>query len=292
MIRFPPEKILVACDLSDVSRTAWRHASALAARCGAALEVVYVEPWDIGVDALPPPEPTPAHLAALRAEVRAVVGSGAKVTVLNGDPADRILDWARRHRPDLIVVGTHGRKGLKLALLGSVAETIIRSSPVPVLAARGPVRAIRAILAPVNFTAYSDYGFAYAAAAAAALRARLKVLHVTDDPVWSGNLGYRLSVLLKRLPARVLSACRPSTLTAVGEAVPGILKARRGQDWIVLVTHEKSLIKDAFFGTTLEQVLRRSPVPVLSVPAPARPLFALKVSGGRSEAREKSLTLR
>lgn len=285
MIRFPPKKILVAHDLSDVSRTAWRHASALAARCGAALEVVYVEPWQAGVELMPPPVLTPAGARALRAKVRAQIGEGPRIAILNGDPAQRILGLARQRRPDMIVVGTHGRKGLGRVVLGSTAEAVIRSSPVPVLAARGTPRAIRSILAPVNFTPYAEYGFAYAAAAAAVLSARLKALHVTDDPVWSGNLQYRLSNLVHRLPPKVLKGCRPETESAVGGAVQGILKARRGQDWIVLVAHGKSLIKDAFFGTTLEQVLRRSSIPVLAVPVPSRALHALRVAGGGSPAR-------
>lgn len=284
MIRFPPKRILVAYDLTDVSRTAWRHAAALAEACGAALEVVYVEPWQAGVDLMPPPVLTPSGARELRAQVRAEIGEGPRISILHGDPALRVVELAQRDRPDLIVVGTHGRKGLRRMMLGSTAEAVIRTSPVPVLAARGKVRGIRSILAPVNFTPYSEYGLQYAAAAAASLSAGLKVLHVTDDPVWSGNVGFRLSRLVHRLPGEVRKACRPVTESAVGEAVNGILKAKRGQDWVVLVAHGKSLIKDAFFGTTLEQVLRRSSVPVLSVPVPDRVLHALRVGeGARAE---------
>ncbi|MDP3542319.1 MAG: universal stress protein [Elusimicrobiota bacterium] len=291
MIRFPPKKILVAYDLSDVSRTAWKHAAALGKECGAALEVVYVEPWQGGVDVMPPTTLTPAGVAELRGAISAKVGEGVKVNVLHGDPARRIIAHARLHRPDMIVVGTRGRKGLKRALLGSTAEAVIRSSPVPVLAARGSVRDIRSILAPVNFTPYAEHGFAYAAAAAAVLSAQLKVLHVTDDPVWSGNLQYRLSNLIHRLPGELRKRCRAQSQAAVGGAVKGILKAMRGQDWIVLVAHRKSLLKDAFLGTTLEQVLRRSTIPVLAVPLAHRAAHLL-VAGGKTAGRERSLSLK
>ncbi|MBI2387127.1 MAG: universal stress protein [Elusimicrobia bacterium] len=288
MIRFPPKRILVAYDLTDVSRTAWRHASALAEACGASLEAVYVEPWQAGVDLMPPPVLTPAGAREMRAQIRAEIGEGVKISVLHGDPALRIVELAKLGHPDMIVVGTHGRKGLRRVMLGSTAEAVIRTSPVPVLAARGKVRPIRSILAPVNFTPYSEYGLQYAAAAAASLAAGLKVLHVTDDPIWSGNVGFRLSRLVDRLPAEVRKACRPETASAVGPAVKGILKAKRGQDWVILVAHGKSLIKDAFFGTTLEQVLRRSSIPVLSVPVPGRMLHALRVAeGARPEKSSK-----
>lgn len=281
MIRFPPKKILVAYDLSDASRMAWRHAAALAADCGADLEVIYVEPWLVGGDLMPPPGLTAEGVRALRAEIRDNVGEGAKITILHGDPARCILNAARQHRPDLIVVGTRARKGLELALLGSTAEAVIRSAAVPVLAARGKVGTVRSILAPVNFTAYSEHGFRYAAAASAVLGARLKVLHVTDDPIWSGNVRHRLSILIERLPDVVRRSSRPFSEAVVGDAVNGMLTACKGQDWIVLVSHRKSLIKDAFFGTTLEQVLHRSSIPVLSVPAPRAGAFKEPVGAGR-----------
>lgn len=269
MIRFPPKTILVGYDLSDASRTAWKHAHALAAGCGATLEAVYVEPWQAGYELPPPPGLTPAQEQALRARIAAEIGPDARLTILSGDPARRILNLARRLRPDLIVLGTRGRKGLKRALLGSTVERVIRDSRAPVLVARGRYRPVRSVLAPVNFTPYSEYGFAYAAAAAAGLSAGLKVLHVTDDPIWSGNRHRRLSALIRRLPEEVRRTCRPVSEAALGRTVKGILKARRGQDWIVLVAHQKSVIGDAFFGTTLEQVLRRSSIPVLSVPVPS-----------------------
>lgn len=53
-----------------------------------------------------------------------------------GAPADQILAAARKVRADLLVLGTHGRRGLSHAILGSVAERIVRESAVPVLTAR------------------------------------------------------------------------------------------------------------------------------------------------------------
>jgi nucleotide-binding universal stress UspA family protein len=59
---------------------------------------------------------------------------------LSGRVADFILDEARKWRADLIVMGTHGRRGISHALLGSAAETVVRSAPVPVLLVRAPKR--------------------------------------------------------------------------------------------------------------------------------------------------------
>jgi universal stress protein A len=55
--------------------------------------------------------------------------------VTSGDPAEQVLNAARSLEADLIVMGTHGRRGLSHLVLGSVAERVIRESPVPVLTA-------------------------------------------------------------------------------------------------------------------------------------------------------------
>ncbi len=266
MNRFQPKSVVVGYDHSEASRAAWKHAAALSDTFGAELHIVYVEPWHAGVDMMPPPDLTPERVRSIRARIAKTVGPKAEIVILHGDPAERILSYARRRRADLIVVGTHGRTGLKRALLGSVAEAVISAAVVPVLASRGPVRPIRSILAPVNFTNYSEHGLRLAAEAAVALGAELTALHVTDDPIWSGNLHFRLDRMLSHLPPAVREACRAKPEVRLGEAAAGILNARRGHDWIVMVAHEKSMLKDAFFGTTLEQVLRRSTVPVLSLP--------------------------
>jgi len=53
--------------------------------------------------------------------------------VISGDPAERVLETARGLEADLIVMGTHGRRGLSHLVLGSVAERVVRESLVPVL---------------------------------------------------------------------------------------------------------------------------------------------------------------
>ena len=60
---------------------------------------------------------------------------------LAGRVADLILNEAQKWRADVIVMGTHGRRGISHAILGSDAETVVRSSPVPVLLVRGKTAA-------------------------------------------------------------------------------------------------------------------------------------------------------
>jgi nucleotide-binding universal stress UspA family protein len=67
-------------------------------------------------------------------------GVRARAIVRIGSPVGEIVENARRERADLIVMGTHGRTGVKHVLLGSVAEGVLRRAPCPVLVARGQPR--------------------------------------------------------------------------------------------------------------------------------------------------------
>jgi nucleotide-binding universal stress UspA family protein len=71
--------------------------------------------------------------------VRKLCASGVRTTgvLRTGIPSEQILLAAEQVKADLIVVGTHGRRGISHALLGSVAERVVRMSPVPVLTVRG-----------------------------------------------------------------------------------------------------------------------------------------------------------
>jgi nucleotide-binding universal stress UspA family protein len=76
-------------------------------------------------------------LAAELARVRARVPSATSV-LRQGYPVDQILSVLDSEHADLLVLGTHGRRGLPRALLGSVAEKLVRLAPVPVLTAHAP----------------------------------------------------------------------------------------------------------------------------------------------------------
>ena len=59
--------------------------------------------------------------------------SACKIKVVHGDPAQEILNYIPSEEIDLVVMGTHGRKGLDWILFGSVADNVIKMSPAPVL---------------------------------------------------------------------------------------------------------------------------------------------------------------
>ncbi len=142
-------RILCATDFSRTSRKALDTAIGLAKTNGAALSILYAyvpivplvpeqyieaRTWD-RVDA-----ETRRWLEGQLAKTAVHAkksGVRASALMVTGDPASQIVRAARARRFDLIVVGTHGRRGVSKFFLGSVAERVIATAPCPVLTVRG-----------------------------------------------------------------------------------------------------------------------------------------------------------
>jgi universal stress protein A len=140
-----PKNILVPTDLSEGAEQALDYACELARTLGAQVHLLNV----IGIPALGVPELGVALTASMIDEL--VVGNqdaldrlartrGAaqlgQVMVRTGDARDVINQTAKELGADLIVMGTHGRRGISRALLGSVAENVVRTAPCAVLTVR------------------------------------------------------------------------------------------------------------------------------------------------------------
>jgi nucleotide-binding universal stress UspA family protein len=146
------KEILVPIDFSDCSRKALRYAIPLAKEHKAAITVAYVVPaisaafgeygaFDAAAITKEMRERAERDLATLVVdEVRGVVA--ADTIVRTGSPAQEIIAIAKRLPADMIVLSTHGRTGLKHALLGSVTERVVRHAPCPVLVVRESERDI------------------------------------------------------------------------------------------------------------------------------------------------------
>lgn len=134
--------ILVATDFSPFSDQAIRAALALARHFGATLHLLHV------VHHAPERAAALDRLGAL-AEAQAD-GVPFTASVAWGRPAPEIVRYAAREQMDLIVVGTHGRTGLAHAIMGSVAEAVVRTAPCQVLTIRLHVGARESLAQPAQ----------------------------------------------------------------------------------------------------------------------------------------------
>jgi nucleotide-binding universal stress UspA family protein len=137
--------VLVPLDFEEPSQEALEVALTLAVTFDAKLTVLHA--WDLpvysyaGLSYLPPDVATVVEEAAETSLASAMalvikILPRAKSVLVRGRPDVETLDAAARLKVDLIVMGTHGRRGVSRMLLGSVAEKVVRSSPVPVLTIR------------------------------------------------------------------------------------------------------------------------------------------------------------
>ena len=260
----PARRILVPVDLSHIGVLAWRWARTLA-KGGAHLEALYVhETPATPVLGLPAVSLSAAGRARLLARMRKAYPGGA-VRVEQGDPAVAVCRRARGF--DLVVMGSHARRGLDRALLGSVCEAVVRDAPVPVLSVKSGPRKVSSVLAPVNAEPYSRKGLLLAAQAAEALGATLTVLYVSEDGMRGPNPRFFLNGMLSRLPEGLAKAVRPRLVLRTGNILVEILKESRRHGLTVVTAHRKSLLRDLVLGTTAERVLRHAKHPVLSAPS-------------------------
>lgn len=134
------ERILFPTDFSVASDHCLVQASALAHDAGAWLLILHVREPDLskpGASASRTIEPSEDDvMAMLRAVVPRMDHIPHEHLLAIGSPAEEIVRVAAEQAVDLIIMGTHGRTGARRLLLGSVAESVVRCAPCPVLTLR------------------------------------------------------------------------------------------------------------------------------------------------------------
>lgn len=298
------QKLLVPVDFSEGSRLALREALGLAAREGAALTVVHavsqlpaygletgfaggtlVETYEERMR-----QTAGKELSQLLAEFEQAGSPPTEVTteIRYGSPGMQISEAIAEHEPDLVVLSTHGRSGISRAVVGSVAESIIRHSPVPVLALRPglPVSSVDAKC--ILFTTDGSEGAAQAAPWARgwadACNSELVALWVVEDPVsvplmdWSLFPEVREETVYQELEALARHTAKESLSQILGDKVeyhvrhgsPSVeisAEAASGKhDLLVMATHGRSGVKRLVLGSVAERVLRETAIPMLLVP--------------------------
>jgi nucleotide-binding universal stress UspA family protein len=138
-------KILCAVDFSQSSRVALEDAADLAKRLGAELTLIHVRELPLPMDeaalserdlAVADAREIQGKLETWRAEAARLAERPVEVILVHGASGLEIVETARRGDYDVVVTGSHSRKGIRRVLLGSVAERIVREAPCTVLVAR------------------------------------------------------------------------------------------------------------------------------------------------------------
>lgn len=223
------------------------------------------------------------HVQTLEAEAQAV-NLEVMTSVLHGIPAEEIVAYARTYNAGAIVMGTAGRSGVVKRILGSVADKVIRTSPVPVLTLQptdDPLedRTFDELLLPTDGSAPADRAARVGLDFAAALDARVHILTVIDPeaedrPPEAGTetaaaeeddtASTYLSSLAAEASDRDIEFI---TVSLTGDPAEEILSyiGSHEVDGVVMGTQGRGRFRQMIVGGVADKVLRRAAVPVMTV---------------------------
>jgi nucleotide-binding universal stress UspA family protein len=200
-----------------------------------------------------------------------------------GVVANVILDLAEVQGVSLIVMGTHGLRGIDRVLLGSVTDKVLRKAHCPVLAVRKPahdlvtqtgvpdVMPLQRILCCTDFSDQSEQALEYAVSLATEYGGELTLLHVLEGVAESADIedeiGKAKASLEKSLSLETDKNCKTKTLVRIGSPYQQILElALESQpDLIVMGVRGRNALDVAVFGSTTYRVVQLGPCPVLVV---------------------------
>ena len=280
------KKILWTTDFSPASQASLAHALALARRYESKIflaHVVVPHPYPmVSPEAAPYIEDlrrgSSTRLTAM-AESDQLRGIPHEVLMGHGEVAEELNAMVREHQIDLLVLATHGRRGLRRFLLGSIAEEIWRTAECPVLTV-GPHAlgrpaeeiALRQILYPTDLSADAFAAAPFALSFALEYESRLTVLHVVPAAVrTSARLLARAfrDELQEIFPSETVPWCEPECLVESGEPAETILRIARERhaDLIVLGVRSPETLVKQHLSNVAYPVVAGSDCPVLTVRA-------------------------
>jgi nucleotide-binding universal stress UspA family protein len=284
--------------MSDVSRIAVRCGLHWARQFQAKVHVLLARELS-----LPPRYFTPDQIAALTRQAESVedqvradleswvgeigVGDLAVEAVVSPGPADRtILRAIEVLRPDLVVMGTHGRSGYNRLLMGSTTEKVVRAAALPLLVVREGCRRlvsgegssarleIRRILCAADVPREAGANLAAVAELARTFRAELTVLHSLEIPGWLTAVPPSVREEVERRLAEQVRLHAPdlrvNPVVREGPAYRRILEqAERDSPDLIVVGARHPQGGLPVYGSTSIRVMRHAPCPVLALPGRA-----------------------
>ncbi len=284
--------ILCPLDFSEFSARAYAHAQSLARHYQSTLFAVHViqsvfsaYPTYINPDVVDEVSRGLRSFAAdeLKEFLEKHTQPGVRLEsqIQEGDITDTILALAQTREAELIVMGTHGRRGLDHWLLGSITEKVLRKARCPVLAVHSPLDQsgappspevqIRRILFCVDFSAHSDAGLRYALSLAQEYNADLTLLHVMEDSAGAKDMDKACAATDEKLRGLLglggPTNAKVKTHLGIGKPYAEIVRYARetAADLIILGVRGRNVLDLALFGSTTHRVIQQSSCPVLAV---------------------------
>ncbi len=283
------DHILWPTDLSEGAARAFPQAAALAEWHDADLHILHVTDKDTEPDEefplsegtlgnyLPASEDAGPPLALDSMSIRQEQRQGTA-------PAETIVRYAEDEGIDLVVMGTHGKRGLRRLLIGSVTEEVVRTAPCPVFTIRAAdghtsARNVRNILAPVDFSDAATLAVRHAKELALTYGSQVTLLHAVEEAVYPSAYGVEAAPLpnpniVDRVEKSLANIAREEigyehvmVEAKIGYAPSVILDHAETADvdLIVIASHGRTGLERMLLGSVTERIVRRAPCPVFVV---------------------------
>lgn len=302
------KKILCPVDFFPASDAAVTYAAGLAANYGARVHLLHVitpllpTAYEYAIDTveiMKSIEKNAAEQAAALAVRVREAGAPADIEVRSGDVYDEIKHAIEDEKPELVVMGTHGRRGVERWFMGSTTEKLLRHSPVPLVTIAASGKRVvthprfRNILVTTDFSEGTADALAHAFSVAQENDSHIVLLHVVHDIAADVSGKYRDSLirgvhkqLQDLVPAEARNWCEVETRVETGVPYRIILRMLEDEkiDLVVMNIHGKGMLDRALLGSTAERVVRAASCPVMAIP-PLRPRLRRRARpGGRAAA--------
>lgn len=298
------QNILVPVDFSELSIQAIATAQRLARRSNATVHLVHVHEYYYPVGFMSPGAAVPMSMVTFRDDAVQRAGQDLRTLAIKNEISpvhcyvteqlpifNEICNVAKTIKADLIVMPTHGRKGLKHLAIGSTAERVVQHSPCPVFVVKSQSakkaeasRGIDTILVPVDFSPCSFEGLNYAIRFADKFAAKILIFNTvylgyayTADGFAMYNLSALQDQALKDAEREMaefvhralFGSVKFETAVQLGLPVDDIcaFAEQKKVDLIITSTHGRTGFSHVMIGSTAEQVVRRATRPILVVPS-------------------------
>jgi nucleotide-binding universal stress UspA family protein len=273
-------------DFFPASERAFDYALKLASKYGASVHVLHVISRIVPTVSDKPVRTSPktrdeekqAKRELKRLEDKAANASVAIETEIRiGDPDVQIIDTIKDSGADLQILGTHGRRGIELWIMGSVAERMMRASPIPLVVLGSGAKAgtsLQQVLVTTDFSKGTADAIAYAVSVGEKHAAKVTILHVIETP--PAALGWEPPLKLKTDIGRQLAKLAPpdnsdvTTRVEIGTPYSTVLDVIKElkPGLVVMNTHGQGMVERVLIGSTVERVVRGvgGKVPMLLIP--------------------------
>lgn len=285
MSTFNIQKILVPVDFSGTSEKVLNHVALMAQKTGAKVYLLYVKEGPLGKSgpdyfglSINHPEKFDTeiekwatnNLGAIEKQLQRKGVTAIECLTDNGAPYKKILDAAKKIKPDIIVMGTHGVSGFREFVVGSNTFRIVSETQCPVLSIQKSIKnpGFKRILIPFRDKPHSREKIDYALALAKLYGATIDILGISFDPAASAMKKIDLEA------KQIKSIAEKQGVKANMEVIKSNYVSKRILDYakekkddliVVMSDLDRMSISEYVIGPVIQQIVNHSHIPVLSI---------------------------